>query len=672
MNFLFELGTEELPAIPFLKELPNVLNKWQNALEEVGLDGEFKLDYTPRRIVISGQMQTKAKDLTQEFIGAPKSIALTPTGEWSTAAVKFAQKCGIGVEELEFREVKGKEVLYKEVLCVGQSARVLLPSVVAKFALALNFGRSMRWGSGEFEFIRPVRNVILMLEEELVECEVCGVKSRLAFLPHRKFGFEAVEFKSSAEYFSKLAQNGVILRADERREKILQEFKRIESNSNLTIELDEDLLDEVVAITEFPTAILGAFEEEFLSVPNEAIILSMKENQRYFPLFKNGKLANNFVAVSNAICEDFAQIVAGNERVLRARLSDAEFFYKQDLNAEFSAQKLKNINFMAKLGSVYDKEVREAALAEVLGEIYGVENKAELKEAVMLSKADLTTAMVYEFTELQGVMGSYYAKAFGKSEQTALAIKEQYLPRGDKDGLPTTKFSAVVALASKFDTLLGLFSVGELPSGTKDPYGLRRAANGVLRIIKQFEVKFDLRKFLQLSAAHYAAFETEQLERFILERLASLSGANASVVNAVLNGSCREILRLFDAIAALDEIVKKSDFRENFVTFKRIANILKETPSQTLCEARNSVKEELFESEVEANLWREFSGLKLDLNQSKAYLQALFGLKERIDAFFEGVMINAQNALVKQNRICLLGAIYAAFLEVADIKEISA
>ncbi len=667
MNFLFELGVEEFPAIPFLKEQPNLQTKWLKALENSGLSGEFQLEFTPRRVVIFGQMSQSSHDLEVEHTGAPRKIAQNEDGSWSGAALSFAKKCGISPSELKFAEVKGKEVLYFKSITPGKSAKELLNGVINEFVSSLNFGKSMCWGTGEFEFIRPVRNLVVLLNGENVPCEVCGVKSEKAFLPHRKFGFEKIPFATAEEYFEKLSQNGVILEAEKREAKILKEFKDIEAKSSLRIEIDEDLLKEVVTITENPTALLGRFEEAFLDVPPEAIILSMKENQRYFPLFDGEKLSNHFVVVSNAMAENFDIIVAGNERVLRARLSDAAFFWQQDLSGEFSAEKLKNISYLEGLGSVYEKEIREVALAKKLAGIFGVTNLDELEEAVMLSKADLTSAMVYEFTELQGTMGSYYAKAFGKSDAVSLAIREQYLPTGESSPLPSTPFSACVALAVKFDTLLAMFSVGKIPTGTKDPYALRRAALGVLKIVLNAGVKFELSAFLREVSGLYAKFDMSVLESFILERLYALSSANASVVKACLSGGCKELGQIWRAVEALEHVVRGSEFRENFSTFKRVANILKDVDVAGAC----GVNEALFEAECEANLWRAFCGLNLNLDDLDGYFGALFGLKEHIDAFFEGVIINADDPKVKANRVALVGAIYGAFLCVADIKEIT-
>ncbi|HDX6328789.1 TPA: glycine--tRNA ligase subunit beta, partial [Campylobacter fetus] len=499
MKLLIEIGVEELPAIPFLRELNNIKPKWKQVLDEYGLDSKFNLEYTPRRIVINGDIPELTPDLEVENIGAPKSVALQD-GKWNAAALGFAKKCGISQDELGFKEIKGKEVLYHKSVIKGKLVSDLLPAMIEKFILSLNFGKSMRWGNGEYEFIRPIRSLISILGEKSLDFEIFGVKSKKAFYPHRNFGYDMIDFSSIDEYFELVRKNGIILSATQRKEKILDEFKTIETKNNLKIELDFDLLDEVVAITEYPTALLGSFEKEFLEVPSEVIITSMKENQRYFPLHNaDGKLSNHFVVVSNAITDDHNLIIRGNEKVLRARLSDAKFFWHSDLASEFSSEKLKNITYLNELGSMYDKELRERQIARILASIYdkdlryefGGDYADELDRAVMLSKADLTTNMVYEFTNLQGVMGGYYAAYRDENPFIIGAIKEQYLPNANL--YPKTLFSSLVAISNKLDTLMGLFSIGKIPSGNKDPYALRRAASGIIKIVLNLGINFDLR-----------------------------------------------------------------------------------------------------------------------------------------------------------------------------------
>ncbi|MCD8213991.1 MAG: glycine--tRNA ligase subunit beta, partial [Campylobacter sp.] len=463
----------------------------------------------------------------------------------------------------------------------------------------------------------------------------------------------------------------IVLDANERRSIILSQFEAISFKNGVKIEIDEALLDEVVAITEYPTALLGEFEAEFLEVPSEAIITSMKENQRYFPVFKNDKLSNHFIVVTNAITDNYELIIKGNEKVLRARLSDAMFFWRSDLKAELDPKKLKNITYLKELGTLYEKELRELEAAKILSKLFDERLKNEvgadfemlLERAVMLSKVDLTTQMVYEFTELQGVMGAYYAHAKGKKDAVVTAIREQYLPDGEDALCPSSVFSSIVALANKFDTMIGLFSIGKIPSGTKDPYALRRAASGVIKIVIAHGFKFDISSVLKTLAKNYKEFDVEALEKFILDRIYTFFDTNVSIIKACINSGKRDILELIKAIRALDKISNEPNFRENFSTFKRLANIIKD-------ENVGAVDESLLNLPQEKALNASFKAL----NNSQSYearLKELFGLKSEIDAFFDNVMINVDDPKIRANRIALIGQIYKEFLKIADIKEIS-
>lgn len=673
MRLLLEFGVEELPAIPFLREKDNILIKWEAALDTFGASGEFCFEYTPRRLVIFGDLPEFAPDKEVENIGAPKQVALKD-GVWSKAAESFAKKCGISTDELKFKDIDGKEVLYHRSVLKGLNARQIVPQAALNFIKSLNFGRSMRWGSGEFEFIRPLRSIVCTLDDENLDVEIFGIKSQKAFYPHRDFGYDKIEFAKSADYFKLLAANGVILKASERRAKILSEFAKIEAMSGLKIEIDENLLDEVVTITESPVALLGEFEADFLEVPSEVIVTSMKENQRYFALRDaSGALSNHFVVISNSTAHEQNLIIKGNEKVLRARLSDAKFFWDSDLKTEFSAMKLKNVTYLSELGSMYDKELRERDIAGILAGIYHKELMLEfgdgyideIERAVMLSKADLTTSMVYEFTDLQGIVGSYYAKARGENHFVCDAIYEQYLPSGDSSACPKTLFSSIVALSSKLDTLMGLFSIGKIPSGNKDPYALRRAALGVIKIALNLGVNFDVKAVLERIKGNYKEFDLNILTDFIFDRLYTLYDVNSSIIKACINSGESDIRRLNSAIIALGEISSEMSFKDNFATFKRLANIIKDAKI-------GKVDESLFENESERALHARFKALRLDLDDVKMYLSSLFDLKGEIDAFFDAVMINHENPKIKENRIALIGQIYEAFLKIADIKEISA
>jgi glycyl-tRNA synthetase beta chain len=325
-------------------------------------------------------------------------------------------------------------------------------------------------------------------------------------------------------------------------------MKSIESNNNLKIDIDEELLEEVVAITEYPTALLGTFDTEFLELPEEVIVTSMKEHQRYFAVYKDGKLTNNFIVVSNSKTDDFSFIVSGNEKVLRPRLSDAMFFYKNDLKNGLSNEGLKNLVFVDGLGSMYKKCEREVKIASYLAEVFDVKEKELLTRAVMLSKADLMSEMVYEFTELQGLMGYYYAKASNEDKLVYTALKEQYLPDGEESDLPSNKFSSIIALSYKLDNLMGLFSVGKIPTGSKDPFGLRRAAAGIVKIAIEHKLEVNLSNIIDNLLSNYQGLNKEKLIEFFNERLFKIFEVNPSVIKAVLGSGEGEIYKISQKI----------------------------------------------------------------------------------------------------------------------------
>ncbi|MBZ7963898.1 glycine--tRNA ligase subunit beta [Campylobacter sp. 2457A] len=660
-ELLIEIGTEELPAIPLLKELPNIEKKWQNILDEYHLMSEFEFYYTPRRLVfLHKNFHQKQEDTTAEFIGAPKNIAfkegkLTPAGE------AFLEKAGIKENELEFKEIKGKEVLYYQKTLTGKNSVEILGEMINKFLKSLNFGKSMRWGDHSFEFIRAIRNIACVLGDQLVEFEIFGVKSSKKTFVHRSVSYDFFPFQNIKEYFQILENNFIILDPKKREEKILNEFKELEIKHNITISEDKELLAEVVAITEYPKALFGSFDKAFLEIPNEVIITSMRENQRYFAVFNNNELSNHFIVVSNAVCEDYSKIIHGNERVLRARLSDAMFFYQNDLQKGLEPEKLKKIVYLENLGTMSDKSSREIELAKILCEFLKNNDFEKISKAIYYAKADLTTQMVYEFTDLQGIIGGYYAAKMGLEQEICLAIKEQYLPNSEKSDLPSTEFSSIVALANKFDTLLGLFSIGKIPSGTKDPYALRRAANGILKILLKLNKNFDINAFLEKALKNYQNFNLQILKDFIFERIYTFYDLNPSFIKAVLVSKNSDIISIDESIKALAKISQKSNFGDYFSTFKRLANIAQKTT--------NTIDESLF-VEAEKKLYIAFKeSLKALTIEEK--LNKLFALKPEIDAFFEAVMINDKDEKLKNNRQALVFSIYQEFLKIADIKELS-
>ena len=666
---LVEIVVEELPAIPFLKELPNIEKKWADILEVNGLLCEFNFYYTPRRLVFwHREFKVAQDDKEVEQWGAPLAIAYKdgkPTG----AAMGFAKKCGVDVLDVEVAKRGDKEFLYFKETVEGKKSSELLNDMVNEFISKLVFGKSMRWGSRTDSFIRPIRGLSIVLGDDLVDGELYGVKSTMTSAAHRMVSYEPFTFDFAGDYFCKLDKHGVILYPDERKKIILAQMEEIQKKNDITIEIDEELLDEVVAITEYPTALLGSFDEEFLELPNEVIIGSMKEHQRYFAVYKDGEITNKFIVVSNSYTKDFSHIVAGNEKVLRPRLADGMFFWNNDIKNGLNNEGLKKVSFVDGLGSVYDKCEREAKIALLIANQFDMD-KDLLTDAVMLSKADLLTDMVYEFTDLQSTMGYYYAKKEGKDSKICTALKEQYLPNGEDSELPSTTFSCVVALSSKLDTLMGLFSVGMIPTGSRDPFALRRAAQGIFKICYEHKLHLDLNSIIDNSIQEYNNLNKEQLTEFLNERIYKLySKVNPSIIKSVLSSTSRNnVLNICLKVEALNDIVNSSDFKSISDTFKRVANIVKD-----LNEVNDlTVNEELFEDENETILYNKFKDI---VNKSYTTfdeeLEALFSLKPELDNFFDNVFVNHEDEKIKANRKNLIGIVYNSFKTISDIKEIT-
>lgn len=676
---LIEIGVEELPAIPLLKILDDIERSWAKILEANRLLTAFEFSYTPRRLVLwHPEFPVKQPDSEEEMFGPPVQIAFKD-GEPTRAAESFAQKCGVPLSEIGRGEKGGKEVLYYKKSIPGEPVEALLEEMLETWLASMRFGKMMRWGDRREEFIRPVRWIVAMLGEKSVPLELYGVKSGDTTRVHRQVSFDPVAVDSPKAYFDVLKEGGVELFADRRRERILEGFEKIEAENGVEVGRDDELMDEVVAITEYPTPLMGGFDESFLKLPPEVIMTSMKEHQRYFPVFKDGVLHNAFVVVSNARTDDFSQVIAGNERVLKPRLADAMFFYENDLKRGLDPEGLKNIVFMDGLGTMFDKSVRESEIATGLADLYADlledetgrergEIKALAERASLLAKADLLSEMVYEFTELQGIMGYYYAKAQGEDDLVAVAIRDQYLPEGEESELPEHLFAALVALAYKLDNLMALFSIGKIPTGSRDPFALRRAAAGIVRIVTHFGIPFDITAMIDRFKGEYAPFDTALLEAFFDERFYKALDANPSIVTAVLASGERDICEIVRKVEALRNITDSDEFKTVFTTFKRVANISKDLD----LEGDLTVDPSLFEKEEEKTLWQAFQEVTgREYPDYETRLDALFSLKPQLDRFFDNVMVNAEDENLRRNRRNLVGSVYRAFREIADIKEIS-
>ncbi len=676
---LIEIGVEELPAVPLLKIIKQIERSWSQILSEYRLESDFEFLYTPRRLVlIHESMPIQQEDIAEELMGPPVQAAFKD-GEPTPAALGFAKKCGVSIDELGKADKGGREVLYFKREIKGEETALLLEDMIKKWIGSMQFGKMMRWGNRGEEFIRPIRWLQVRLGEQSINAELIGVKSGNYTYLHRVVSQEPIEVANIYKYEDILADGGVTLRPKQRELSIFKDFDEIESKNGVEIDRDRFLLAEVVAITENPKALIGSFDESFLELPPEVIITSMKEHQRYFPVFENGKIANKFVVVSNAYTDDYSKVIEGNERVLRPRLSDALFFYRNDLKRGLSTDGLEKVQFIDGLGTLADKIERERHIAmRLLGlymehvEAQSGKSNAELEKlidrAVTLAKADLMSEMVYEFTELQGLMGYYYAKALGEDPLVYNAIKEQYMPVGEGAELPSSVFSSILAMSIKLDTLFGLFSVGKIPTGSKDPFALRRAVNGIVRIVIKYDLPFDIDDIITLLKGEYDEFDTKQLKAFIIERINKSLDANPSVISAVLSSGETDINEIAKKVSALNEIVDSDMFKERFSTFKRVANISKDID----LDKDLQIDEALFVENAENKLYNAYKQvLSQKYDDYKSQLEAFFGLKSELDRYFDDVMVNAEDEELRRNRQALIGSIYKSFREIADIKEIT-
>lgn len=515
-ELLIEIFTEELPAIPLTKNIKSIQENWNNILKKYRLESNFDFFYTPRRLtILHNNFSLKQKDTKIKSYGPPISIAYDNNNNPTKAMQSFLNKNKITKDEVSTIMKDNKEVLYYEKVDIGIDSSKLIASMVKEWLLSLNFGKSMRWGDCKESFIRPIRNICILFNGISMPCHAYEINSSNNILAHRQAKDSNNQTMSKnitniESYLSFLEQNGVMLQQQKRREHIFQNIKKLEQDNNIKVEIDCDLLDEIIAITEYPTILFGRFEERFLKIPEEMIIASMKENQRYFAVYKNDSLYNGFIVVSNSFNGDFNLIVKGNEKVLRARLQDAEFFYENDLKANMNFGDLSTIGFMDGAGNLQDKIKREENIALRIIDLLDTINidcneqeKQAIKFAIKFAKCDLLSQSVGEFPELQGVMGANFAKNMNMDEYICNAIREQYLPNGLNNTLPTQKISAIVNLAIKLDTIFTLFSLNKIPSGSKDPFALRRQSAAILRICHHFNFNITIQDLCLIAKDYY-------------------------------------------------------------------------------------------------------------------------------------------------------------------------
>lgn len=678
-DLFYEIGTEEIPARYInnaLKEIYDILSKNLNSLNISFENIEVKT--TPRRFaIVVRNIAEKQTDLKEEFKGPSKKIAYDADGNPTKALLGFVKGKGGNIEDVELRKAGDEEYVYVTVEKKGKDTVEYVKDILETVIRNINFPKPMRWGGKNLKFIRPIRWLICVFHGQHIDFDIEGINTTKITKGHRFLGTQEIEIADFEDYKQKLKENFVILDQDERRSMILEQVKHVAEELNGEAVVDEDILEEVNFIVEYPTAFYGSYAKEYLELPEEVIITPMEAHQRYFPVrSKDGKLINYFITVRNGDNYMIENVRKGNEKVLVARLMDAKFFYEEDTKKplESFVPGLDTIVFQQKLGTMRNKAERMDKVAHEIAAVLDM-NTENISRAALLAKADLTTGMVFEFTELQGTMGRYYAKLSNEPQAVCDAIFEHYLPRNASDNLPTTNEGILLSIADKMDSIAGFFSIGIQPTGSQDPYALRRQAIAVINILMSKDYNINLKKLFEISLSQFnteniAEVQSELMEFFKL-RINNIlldMGIRYDIVNAVLeneNASLYEIVK----IAKAAEKWLEEDKAEVISTVLRAQNLVKEEYSK--------VEEKLFADDSEKVLYENYLKIKADFEREisqKNYTSALEiyeNICPHINNLFDSVMIMDKDELVKINRLGLLNLVVSVVAELMDISKLN-
>lgn len=680
---LFEIGVEELPARYVNSAMDQLKTNIVKSFNENRITfDEVNIYSTPRRLtVIVNNICEKQSDLEEEVKGPAKRIAVDAEGNYTKPLLGFMKSKGIKEEDLYFKQVGKEEYAFGKIKQDGQLTSEVLKSILPEAIKAMTFPKAMRWGGKNMRFIRPIRWMVCILNDSVLDIELEGIVSSNTTKGHRFLGESEFEVNTLNEYLTKLEENFVILNQDERKELIKKQCDDVAKSLGGEIEFDEELLEEVTHLVEYPTAFYGEFDEDYAKLPKEVVITPMKQHQRYFPVLKDGKLLPNFIAVRNGDSHRIDNVKKGNEKVLEARLADALFFYKEDTKKSLESyiEKLKTVVFQAKLGTVYDKSLRIEKLAnDILEKLNETDIKEDTLRAAKLCKADLVTGMVFEFTELQGVMGREYAKVSGENENVAEAIFEHYLPRFAGDILPATKSGIVLSIADKLDSIAGFFAIGIQPTGSQDPYALRRQALGIINILMDNNLDISLRELVSLTLDNYSFIEFDkdevlnQIMEFFKDRIKNLFrdlGIRYDVIDAILSSNIDDIADMYARAKDLNSWIDKGELVEMLTAFNRVATLAEKAET-------NEVNINLMREEAEFNLYQQFQEISSNVEHllaNKEYTKALdafASLRPAIDNMFDSVMIMDKDEAIKNNRLAILKQIYDIMLNICDLSKI--
>ncbi len=684
-EFYLEIGTEEIPTSYIEPALEAMRNLVTNYLDDQRIEhGEAIIAGTPRRLSLAVRdVAEKQEGRTVEIIGPPKSIAFDANGNPTKAAAGFASAQGVDVADLEVKETKKGEYLCVVREEVGQPTIKILQKFLPGMIARIPFPKTMRWMDLHVTFARPIHWIVAIMGSEVIPFTYGNIKSKNMSRGHRFMSPVDIEVKSFDEHVEKLKEHFVILPIEERKERIKRVIAEAAEEVGGKILDDPELLDEVNYLVEYPSAVAGKYDEKYLRLPQEVLITVMREHQRYFAVINDeGELLPYFVTVNNTITRNPDVVRVGNERVIRARLEDARFYFEEDqkVKLEDRVEELKEVVFHSKLGTSWEKMERFSALAEFIAEKVAPDKLEAVKRTAYLCKADLVTGMVGEFPELQGAMGRAYAKLSGEPEEVAEAIYEHYLPTRSGGELPRGVVGAIVSIADKLDTIVGCFGVGIIPTGAADPFALRRQTLGIIRIMLEHEFDLSLDELIEKSISLLRDKISEPEDRikigvkdFFKTRFQNLlisEGYESDVVDAALNAKFDNILDDARRIKALSEIKKKPEFTSLVIAFKRVVNITRDHQP-------GPVNEKLFKEDAEKNLYEAFVETRGKFEKFLAegnYLDAMeemVKLKDPVDKFFDGVMVMDPDEKLRENRLNLLSSIGSLFSQVADFLKIA-
>lgn len=686
-NYLVEIGVEELPA----RYIDNALAQFKKGAsklfkqERINFE-EIKAYATPRRLtlIIYG-LDERQSNLNEKAKGPTKKIAFDDDGNPTKALLGFMRGQGVEIESIYTEEFKGEDYVFANNLKEGKSLDKIISENMANIIKNINFPKSMKWGGKNIKFARPIRWIVSLLDTEIIEFELEGIPVSNVTRGHRFLGSSNIEIRNVDDYVELLRENYVIVDQKERKEIIKYGSERLVKEKGGNLQEDEELLNEITNIVEYPTPLIGRIKKEYLELPRDVVITPMKEHLRYFPVLDDkGRLLPYFVTVRNGNDEHIDIVTKGNEKVLGARLEDAKFFYMEDMKKplEEYVEKLKNIVFQEKLGSLHDKTKRVEKLVVKIGESLevGEETEKNAERAAFLSKADLVTKLVSEFTELQGTMGMEYAKASGENEIVSLAIFEQYLPRYSGDTLPTTTAGSILSIADKLDTIVGMFAINIHPTGSQDPFGLRRQALGIINIILEKKLNISLDSLLETALYIYVdvngiAFDynkvKEEIKDFFKGRIENMfinMGIRYDIVNSIIDSKEDDIYDMKIKTDKLSQWLEKDGVSEILHSFKRVSNLAEKAVSDDVS------KELLSEDEIE--LYDKYTEIEESIDTAmnrKEYdkaLDLLATLKDPIDNYFDKVMVMVDDEKLKNNRLALLKKIYNTMTDICDLSRI--